>query len=342
MDVVSTGMACCVGLGAEAACAAMRAGISMFEELPYFDNSGEPIVGTVLPDLKPGLRGSERLVEILSLAVSDCLADGQHEPSSVALLVGLAEPKRPGGGGELAETIVGTVQQKLGVRFHPHWSRAFARGHTAGFEALGAARELLRQERVGACLICGVDSYINANSLAWLERHWRLKTPDNSDGVIPGEAAAAVLLQNLGAAQDSTADAVRVTGLGFAKESVDVFSEEPLLGLGLTEAARAALGEAGLEFHEIDLRLSDVTGEHYGFKEQALMLARLMRQRREEFPIWHCADSIGDTGAAAGICQLVMAFHAFRKRAATADRVICFTSAVPGDRAVVVLERQAA
>jgi 3-oxoacyl-[acyl-carrier-protein] synthase-1 len=260
----------------------------------------------------------------------------------VPLLVGLAESERPGGCAELAETIVAAVQQKLGAHFHPQLSRAFARGHTAGFEALGVARELLRKNEVSACLVCGVDSYINARALAWLERHWRLKIPDNSDGVIPGEGAAAVLLQNREASASKNNGAVRVTGLGFSKEPVNVFSEEPLLGLGLTAAARAALGEAGHEIHEIDFRLSDVTGELYGFKEHTLTLARLMRQRREEFPIWHCADSIGDTGAAAGVCQLVMAFHTLQKRVAPGDRAICFTSGVHGDRAVAVLERQAA
>ena len=54
------------------------------------------------------------------------------------------------------------------------------------------ARELLAGRReFPACLVCGVDSYINARSLHWLDRNSRLKTPANSDGVIPGEAAAA-------------------------------------------------------------------------------------------------------------------------------------------------------
>lgn len=342
MEVVSTGMACCVGLGAEAACAAMRAGIAMFQELPYSDNSGEAVIGTMVPDLPPGLRGSQRLTEILTLALRDCLERADQFPASqVPLLVGLAESNRPGGS-DLAGSIVENVQRKLGKKFHPQLSRALARGHTSGFEALAVARDLLRQRQVPACLVCGVDSYINAHSLAWLEQHWRLKTPDNSDGVIPGEGAAAVLLQSREASATMRDDSVRVTGLGFAQEPVDVFSEEPLLGVGLTAAAKAALAEAGREIHEIDIRISDVTGELYGFKEQALTLARLLRRRREAFPIWHCADSIGDTGAAAGVCQLVMAYHALRKPAPSRERFICFTSAVGGDRAVAVVERSAA
>lgn len=339
MYLTSTGMVCSVGLSAVAACASMRAGIANFVELPYHDNQGEPIIGTTVPGLDRGSRRNERLIKLLSMALTDCLQEKIPEPlEKIPLLVGLAEPERPGVGGELADSIIQGVESVLGVQFHPQLSRVISHGHTSGFEGLRVARELFQNPGVPACIICGVDSYINARSLLWLELHDRLKTTDNSDGVIPGEAAAAVLLQpqTMSKAQSM----VKVIGLGFADEKAGIISEEPLLGLGLAKAARAALAEARIQMHDIDFRLSDVTGESYGFKEQALAVARLMRVHREKFPVWHCADSIGDTGAAAGICQLVVAFHAFLKDYAPGDRVMCHTSAVYGDRAVAVLQRQ--
>ena len=90
----------------------------------------------------------------------------------------------------------------------------------------------------------------------------------------------------------------------------------------------------------MDWRISDVTGEQYGFKELPLVEGRLMRTvRKESQELWHGADSIGDVGAAAGITQLVMADAAFRKEYAPGDRAICFCSSVPGDRAAAVLQR---
>jgi 3-oxoacyl-[acyl-carrier-protein] synthase-1 len=183
-----------------------------------------------------------------------------------------------------------------------------------------------------------VDSYINASSLSWLDQHWRLKTPENSDGLIPGETAAAVLLQYLPPAH--TVSALKVSGIGFGKEKATVLSEEPLMAEGLTEATRAALMEAGVAMHNIAFRLSDVSGESYGFKEQALVVGRLLRVHREEpYPIWHRAENVGDIGAAAGISQLIAAFFAYKNDYAPGNRVVCFTSAVPGDRAVAVLEQ---
>jgi 3-oxoacyl-[acyl-carrier-protein] synthase-1 len=337
MELVAAGMTCCVGLNAAAACAAMRAGISLFAELPYLDNSARPIIGASVPDLDQKLKSRERVAEILFRALSDCLAQSPRRWQEVPLIVGLAEPERPGGTAELASSIVAQMESRLDVRFHPRFSCAFPTGHTAGFEALRQARELLEREDVPACLICGADSYINAPALLWLDRLRRLKTVDNSDGVIPGEAAVAILVQREGESRDSSA--ARITGLGFATEEVHVCSTEPLLAHGLSQAAAAALAEAGTQMHEVDFRISDVTGEGYGFKEQSLTLSRLLRQRRTCLPLWHAADSIGDTGAAAGICELVVGMHAFQKRYAPGDRAACYTSSVPGGRAVAVLER---
>jgi 3-oxoacyl-[acyl-carrier-protein] synthase-1 len=337
MFVVSTGMACSVGLSAAAACAAMRAGIAKFDALPYHDNQGEPIIGASVPGLEPGVKRERRLIEILGLALVDCLGEKPAvPPSQVPLLVGLAEEGRPGGGAAMADTILADVQAKLGWKFHPTLSRAIPKGHTAGLEALRMVRELFQDPGIPACLVCGVDSYINANTLRWLDQNWRLKTPANPHGLIPGEAAAAVLLQR--ASVDGAA--VEVIGLGFGKETAHVLSEEPLLGLGLTDAARAALAEAKLGFHEMDWRISDVNGEQYGFKELPLVEGRLVRVvRKEAQPLWHCADSIGDSGAAAGVAQLVVADRAFRKGYAPGETAICLSSSVPGDRAAAVVRR---
>ncbi len=338
MHIVSTGMVCPVGLNAEAACAAMRAGISAFEELPYIDNSGEPIMGAVVPGFTLDNRHfKKRLIDMLARAVTECLGKvPQLSTDKIPVLVALAEPDRPGFPSGLAENIINGLQDSLGLNFHPKFSQVISSGHTSGFEALGIAREIMKQHGVSACLVCGVDSYIRAGSLLWLDQHWRLKTEENSDGVIPGEAAAAVLV-GMSAATE-TSSSVELTGIGFAHEGAGILSQEPLLGLGLSEALRNALAAAGIGFHEVDFRVSDVTGESYGFREQMLSLARVMRARREEgASIWHCAEFIGDTGAAAGVCQLVLAFQAFEKGYAPGNNGVCYTSAVSGGRAVAVL-----
>lgn len=336
MFIESTGMVCSVGLTAKSACAAMRAGIANFQELPYLDNDGEPIIGAMVPGLPPDMKRGERLGELLAMAVADCLKDSAIQSlENIPILVGLAEPDRPGGGAGLVDKIFARMNEKLGLRFHPQLSRTITAGHTSGFEGLRIARELFKNSEVSACLVCGVDSYINASSLLWLDQHQRLKTEENSDGVIPGEGAAAVLVTKQ--LNPRGGEHIEVTGLGFAVEKATPLNEEPMLGLGLAQAARSAMDETGLQYHQIDLRISDVTGESYGFREQALVEGRLLRVRKEEMPIWHCTDSCGDIGAAVGLSELVIAFHAIKKNYVPGVPVICFTSAVFGNRAVAII-----
>ena len=176
-------------------------------------------------------------------------------------------------------------------------------------------------------LVAGVDSYLNAESLLWLDSHSRLKTAQNSDGVVPGEAAACVLVE--GRPRHGQIG-VELLGLGFGHERAGILTEEPpLQALGLTAAARAALAEAALGMHQMDFRSSDVAGESYGFKELALSLQKLMRVRRENLPVWHAADAVGDVGAATGAVQLVIAQYAFRKAYAPGPRLLCHASAPP-------------
>lgn len=337
MFINATAMVCPVGSTAAAACAARRAEISAFAELPYRDNAGEPVVGAAVPGLAWTFQRSQLLVQMLEKALAELLKAQPNLPwEQTPLLVGLAEPERPGGAA-LADTIVERLEQSLGVRFHPRHSQAIASGHTAGFEALRMARRLL-EEGAGACIACGVDSLLNGGTLAWLDSLYRLKTSINRDGVIPGEAAAAVLLQRQPAPQATT----EIAGLGFGVEKAHMLSEEPLLGHGMAEAMRAALNEARLGLHEIEWRVSDVTGELYGFKELTLAAARVMRVvRKEDQPLWHWSESIGDSGAAAGIAQLVAVDEAFRKRYAPGVRAICLSSAVNGARAGAVLRYRA-
>ena len=66
-------MVCSTGLDAAPACAAIRARIARFDELPYLDNRGEPIVGATVPGLDPALTRPGRLVELLVRSVRNCL-----------------------------------------------------------------------------------------------------------------------------------------------------------------------------------------------------------------------------------------------------------------------------
>ena len=250
------------------------------------------------------------------------------------LLVGLAEPGRPGGGADLAGSIVARVEQALNVRFHPQHSRAYASGHTASVRSAARRAATARGPDVPACVVCGVDSFINAATLLWLDRHFRLKTPANRDGVIPGEAAAAVLVQASLRPRDGGSGRPGVR----QRKGADPFGGAPARPWAYGGRSVGTVG-GKLGLHEIDLRLSDVTGELYGFKELPLVEGRLMRVvRKQGQPLWHWAEAIGDSGAAAGVLQLVLADEAFRKGYAPGSGDL-HDEFCGGERAAAVLRR---
>ena len=77
MEIVATGMVTPAGFNAAAGFAALRAGVTRFAELPYYDLQGEPIVGAAVQDLTENFESDERMVATL-LALRICCARSGH------------------------------------------------------------------------------------------------------------------------------------------------------------------------------------------------------------------------------------------------------------------------
>lgn len=330
--VTCLGLVCPVGLAPESAAAAMRAGIDAFTDLSYIDNAGEPIVGAIVPGLSHDLRGRARVVELLTraLEVIESRLPRGLTSTHLPLILCTREPERPGA---RLNGIVGEVEARVGLTFRRDGSIHIARGPVAAFEALNHARRILSKNRTEACLITAVDTLVDARTLLWLDRAKRLKTPEQTDGVIPGEAACVVFVTK----RPMTPSQFAVRGLGFGEETATVVNEEPLLGKGMAAAVRAALGEAGLAMHEVAFRLSDVAGESYAFEELVLAQSRLMRKTRETQDLWHPAGFVGDCGAAAGLVQFAWAEQAFARSYAPGSVALAHGSAAAGARAAAVV-----
>ena len=327
-------LVCPVGYNPASAAAAMRCNIDAFAELALRDQAGEPLIGARIEAIPEDVRGRARLDRIAEL-VLECLDPDLARTvpwNRAALLVCHREPERPGprwdgpalplslpDGRSVSPARVGHVRM----------------GPVSAVAALQAARDAIRGGIAPACLILAVDSMIDARALAWLDRHERLKTSLVTDGVIPGEAGALLLLSETRLAPNG----LRVTGLGRAVEEATVLDDEPFLGLGLAAALRTALAEAGARMHEVDWRLSDAAGESYAFEEVVLAQTRLMREVRESQPLWLPAGCAGDTGAASGLVQLAWAEKAWARGYAPGARAALHLSSAFGGRGAAVVER---
>ncbi len=336
MRILGCGMATAVGLTAPASCAAIRGRIDGFRDTAFIAAGGQWIVGAEVP-LEQTVRGTARLAHLAAGPLRECLGlVPAVRPEDIPVLLCLAEEERPGRPAGPDMSILLHAAGLLGVTFHPE-SRAVAAGRVGGVVALHHARHLIEHGRVRHVIVAGADSYLSAATLQAYEEDERILTGDITDGFIPGEAGGALLL----GPADARGNGLAVLGIGFARETATILSGDPLRADGLTKAVSDALAEAGLAIHDLDYRITDVSGEQYAFKEASLVLSRLLRRRKEEFDIWHPADCIGEVGAAAMPCMLGVTLAAARKGYAPGPGILCHLANDDGRRAAVVLRAEA-
>jgi 3-oxoacyl-[acyl-carrier-protein] synthase I len=330
VSIIAAGMITGVGLDAPSSCAAIRCAIDNFSETRFMDKGGEWIIGSQVP-LEQPWRGLPKLVHMVVPAIRECLAQVKGvTPETIPLLLCVAEKERPGRLEGLDDELFSDVQTELGVRFHPR-SAVIARGRVAGGLAMIEARKLIHEERLPYCVIAGVDSYLVAATLAGYEQKNRLLTSQNSNGFIPGEAGAAVLVG------PQSAPSLLCIGIGTGEERATVDSEEPFRAEGMVQACKAAFSDAGRTMADVDYRITDSNGEQYFFKEAGLTVARTLRVTKEKFQIWHPADCIGEVGAAIGPCALAVGLAASRKEYAPGPNPLCHMSGENGDRIALML-----
>lgn len=330
LAVLRTGLVTAVGLTAPAACAAIRAKVTNPTQTRFLDRGAQWITGYSVPFAEPE-RGQSKLARMAASAAAQCLADIPREAwPAISLLLCVAEKTRPGREEGFDEQLRGNIEQRLETRFAS--TAIIAKGRTSIGTALLEARRLIFEQNAEHILIVAADSLLEWPTLGAYERASRVLTGDNSNGFIPGEAAAAILL-----GRSSGRPELLCSGVGFGTETATLDSGLPLRADGLVAAIRAALAEADCAMHDIDLRIADVSGEQYYFKEAALALTRILRQRKEALDIWHAAECTGEVGAAAGLIALAVADAACRKAYAPGPAILLHASNDDGERMAVVL-----
>lgn len=326
-----------VGLTAAACCCAFRAKITNPFETRFIDSFGAWIMAHQV-ELDRPCSGLTKLAKMAALAIEGALQHlDKSEWQRLPILLCVADAKRPGRLVGLDDQLLAQIQNELGVSFAPP-SAVVPHGRVGVAVALAKARELLRSTNVRGVLIVSSDSLLSWPTLSHYEREDRLLTEANSNGFMPGEGAGALWV---GAAVGHSSQLL-CTGIGFGRELAHIDSGEPLRADGLTQAIKASLDDAGRQLHDMDFRITDNSGEHYYFKEASLALSRTLKERKEEFDIWHPAECIGEAGATAGVAVIAAAREACFKGYAPGHNILNHWANDAGQRAAVTLEFQVA
>ena len=279
LDIVSVGMVTAVGLDAPSSCAAMRARLDGFQETRFVGGSSDWVVGAPVCLPRPWI-GEERLARMAAAAISEALEPLPKARNQTPIILCLAEQERHGqpysDGRVLLRDIAAIAEIETGSG-----SRVVTHGRPSGHVALGYARKLLTSGEASHVMIAGVDTYLTSAALSYYTQNDRILAPDNPNGFIPGEAAAAVLC---GRPQKGFG----LYGLGLAREKASIYNSDdlPMRGDGMTEAYQLALAECGIRMNRLGYRIADLIGEAYWFKQSALSSLRLLRNHHDFQDLW--------------------------------------------------------
>src|SRR5690349_3412995 len=116
--IIASGMVTSVGLDAPASCAAIRCGITNFQDTRFPDSYGEWIVGSTVA-LEKTSWGRSKLIKMAAAAIKECLQNNANiDPERTPLLLCLAEPSRPGRVIKDDHQLFLDLREELGLAFH--------------------------------------------------------------------------------------------------------------------------------------------------------------------------------------------------------------------------------
>jgi 3-oxoacyl-[acyl-carrier-protein] synthase-1 len=352
--IVVTGIGVVTSVGSQAAQAltSIAAGICRFRELPEFHplvrDTGQHfpagVVAAPADTLTKGLSGVPRLLALGRPALQEALADAELDDSRIReadVLVAGADRADTRAGSRAATILPARLLGPLAAKAEPAALRYFPSGSAAGLIALDAGMQRLRRHESGLCVVGGVDSWLDTGTLAALDGARRLKTAEITDGFVPGEAAAFLVLERAAdAARRGRVPYARCNDVQVAREEHTVDKDTVCTGEGLTRCLRPAVDQLRAGGRPARAVLCDLNGESYRSTEWAYALARVFQAERAPPPttLVHPADCIGDVGGASAAVLIALGARAIKRRPRDWDPVLVWCSSDGGDRAACSLE----
>lgn len=304
LGVVAQGMVTPLGESAAACCAAIRAGLMRFVELDSSPLSDGQRVVVSTTGVKQ--TGADRLIALLRGALSDLASHSAEIDGDRAAAI-LALPAR--GGIDEAEFLA-LVSRAFDAPAVFKRTIIVCADETGVLSALAELAPAVASGVITRVLVAAVDSLVEPDSLRALHQAERLKTKDRFDGMIPGEAAVALLLEPGGAVCLSSPAVEQERELAY---------DDVADGRALSAAMRKTLGAE----QTVRLLVSDMNGEIARAEELSYATGRVMQG---DFSIWHPADSVGACGAAATALNVAVAARGIQQGYARSDAVLITAS----------------
>jgi 3-oxoacyl-[acyl-carrier-protein] synthase-1 len=319
-----------LGLDAPFSAAAVRCGISALQFHPAcVDKAGEPMRVAGDAEMDPWLPAADRIATLLRAAVAEAMngLSKIRRGARMPFLIGLPEP-RPGLPADLAESLTTRIRSEFAPTI-------LCTGHAAGLMAIEQGARLIASGKAPVCLVGAADSYLNPETLEWLDATGRLSSSENRNGFPPGEAAGACLLATTAVARSHGLPILaQIASTATTVERIPIRSQAVCIGEGLTVAIKAATAPLGNE--RIAATYCDLNGERYRNEEWVYALLRV-----QEAFVDHAyvspADCWGDVGAASGALFAALAITAAQRGYSRGPSSLLWAGSESGYRSAVAL-----
>jgi 3-oxoacyl-[acyl-carrier-protein] synthase-1 len=347
LAVTGIGMVSPLGFDAVSSCAAARAGIRGVVDLDafhVFDDQAEaevPLAVHMIPKISNGLFGIGRLLQIALVAIddlrrtssgptdrpigmilvlrSDChraawierVRSSPELATSLDFDVEAAEVELAADRKRLAENLLGQIVRLGDVRVASRATRVVLADQSGFVAALEQARVWLQDGTCEKCWIGGVDSYLDPPVLEALDGLGLLRTPDRSVGLMPGELACFIALED---------DRRVVAGGRQPLGVIDAFAREEGSAHRTTDGPRTAdplvrvLASVEKE-RASDLLVVNLNGDPVRASEWAhAQVRRLAMGVQDRAPSWLPPLYFGEIGAATGPASVALLTHGWARR----------------------------
>lgn len=330
-----------VGSNALSTVAAVRAGISMFVEHPYLiDKSGRPMVVAMDTFLTDEITEAERFAKLGLSAAKEIMSNLSNTSvimDKIRIIIGLPA-ERPGMPINLEDCITESFSNNIKEFVDGQDFEFFRTGRSAGLMALEEGWSRIRRGSDDIYLVGGIESYLEPDTLEWLDESDLLHSETNSWGFIPGEAASFCLLCSK---READRLGLKVFGqvLAVATElEYNVKTDKVCVGEGLTKAVKRVLQVWPSLSTQVDHIICDLNGEPYRAEEFGYTLVRTGDRFVDPTDFMTPADCWGDIGAASGPLFLILQMIAGVKGNAKGPHTLALTSSESGERSAALLQ----
>ncbi len=344
MAISGLGMCSSIGYDVKTACASYRAGLSRPAELKgleilsmdEFDTI--PVTGLPISGLTDGFVGAGLLINLARNTLQDLFNYSNIDTGDLSFfketgfyiaLSPVRDENYEFYDDIIEKTLLFSVARNIGVEFNSEHQKIFFNGNTAVLAAAKEAAAAINRGDVKRIIILGIDSLVGKADLEFFSLSNRLKTPDTTNGLIPGEAGAAFIIESETASNKRGAEIqAYLHSIESSVEENSISSEKPNIGTGLSKAICKTVKKCDYIYSVY----CDQNGELWRALEYGNALVKISLECNvENISAFLPAESFGDTGAASGAISICTAIRSFCRNYSVSDDILIYSSSDNGE-----------